>query len=217
MLAPFVAVGGLRGLTLEHGRVVLRPPRLKDWGEWARLREASRGFLVPWEPTWPHDALSRAAYRRRLRQYAEEARQGTGYSFLVWRRADGALLGGVTLTNVRRGVAQSASLGYWIGAPYARQGYMSEALTAVLDFAFRRLGLHRVEAACLPSNAASRGLLAKIGFREEGYAREYLRINGMWQDHVLFAVLRHDPRGPAAARSRPAARPAAGRETSPAK
>jgi ribosomal-protein-alanine N-acetyltransferase len=197
MLAPIVGIGGPRGLVLEYGRVRLCPPRLKDWDAWATLREESRGFLVPWEPTWPHDALSRGAYRRRLRQYAEEARQGTGYSFLVWRRVDGALLGGVSLANVRRGVAQSGSLGYWIGQPHARQGYMTEALRAVLDFGFQRLGLHRVEAACLPSNTASRGLLQKVGFAEEGYAREYLRINGVWQDHVLFAILRHDPRADA--------------------
>ncbi len=194
MLASFSAVGGPRGLTLQHGRVLLRPPRIQDWRHWAELRQESRGFLAPWEPTWPSDALTRGAFRRRLRQYAQEARQGTGYSFLIWRRSDGALLGGVSLTGVRRGVAQSASLGYWIGEGHARQGYMTEALAAVLEYGFQRLGLHRIEAACLPANEASRRLLRKVGFSEEGYAREYLRINGSWQDHVLFAILRHDPR-----------------------
>ena len=182
------------GPLLEHGRVRLRPPRAGDWRAWARLREDSRDFLVPWEPSWPYDALSRAAFRRRLTQYRQEMRQDTGYAFLIFRREDGRLVGGVSMSNIRRGVAQSASLGYWMGRPYARQGYMTEALEAVLDFSFDHLGLHRIEAACLPSNHASRGLLAKVGFREEGYAREYLRINGIWQDHVLFAVLRGDVR-----------------------
>ena len=103
-------------------------------------------------------------------------------------------MGGVTLSNVRRGVAQAASVGYWIGERFARQGYMTEAVLAVVEFAFEELGLHRVEAACLPENDASRSLLLKVGFRQEGYARQYLRINGKWQDHLLFEMLRDDPR-----------------------
>jgi ribosomal-protein-alanine N-acetyltransferase len=182
-------------LRLEHGRVTLRPPSQRDWRVWAELRTESREFLTPWEPTWSYDALTRGAFRRRLRAYRNESREGTSYSFLVFRNDDDALLGGVTLSNLRRGVAQSASLGYWIGARHSRQGYMTEALTAVLKFAFSELGLHRVEAACLPNNAASKGLLLKCGFREEGYAREYLRIDGRWQDHLLFAVLREDISG----------------------
>ena len=181
-----------RGLRLERGRVYLRVPVHRDWRAWATLRAESRDFLAPWEPTWAYDALTRGAFRRRLKLYKAEMRQGVTYSFLIRRRADDVLLGGITLSNVRRGVAQSATLGYWIGAPYARQGYMTEALGAVLEFAFARLGLHRVEAACLPNNEASRRLLLHVGFREEGYARQYLRINGRWQDHQLFAVLRDD-------------------------
>ncbi|RMD64342.1 MAG: N-acetyltransferase, partial [Alphaproteobacteria bacterium] len=177
-----------RRFRLERGRVYLRPPVHRDWRAWAALRGESRDFLVPWEPTWAHDALTRGAFRRRLRVYKTEMRHGTSYTFLIFRRTDDVLLGGITLSNVRRGVAQSASLGYWIGERFARQGYMTEALAAVLGFAFGELGLHRVEAACLPRNKASRALLLKSGFREEGYAREYLRINGRWQDHVLLAV-----------------------------
>ncbi|MFQ6018509.1 MAG: GNAT family N-acetyltransferase [Kiloniellaceae bacterium] len=188
--------GQVKALRLGRERVYLRPPVQRDWREWAALRAESRDFLVPWEPAWAYDALTRGAFRRRLRTYRAEMRQGTSYSFLVFRRADDALLGGVTISNVRRGVAQSASLGYWIGVPYTRQGYMTEALGAVLDFAFGRLGLHRVEAACLPDNLASKALLVKAGFREEGFAREYLRISGHWQDHVLFGILRDDVLGP---------------------
>ena len=185
-----------RQTRLEGQRVYLRPVQRSDWQEWVALREESREFLTPWEPTWPQDALSRFAFRRRLRQNAQEWQNATGYGFLIFRREDDALLGGVSLSNVRRGVAQTGALGYWIGAPYARAGYMSEALQAIMDFAFDRLGLHRLEAACLPDNEASRGLLLKTGFAETGYARHYLRINGKWQDHRLFEILRNDPRRP---------------------
>ena len=191
MLMPFRS-GAMRGLRLQRGRVYLRPPRQSDWKSWAALREGSREFLLPWEPAWTGDALTRAAFRRRLRSYELEWHRGTSYSFLIFHREDDVLLGGVTLSNVRRGVAQSASLGYWVGERFAQQGYMSEALAAVLDFAFDRLALHRAEAACLPDNEASKALLAKCDFREEGYARQYLRINGRWQDHVLFAILRDE-------------------------
>lgn len=179
---------------LRRGRVYLRPPKQGDWKQWSEVREVSREFLVPWEPTWPYDALTRRSFRRRVKAYHQEMRQGTSYSFLIFREADDLLVGGVTISNLRRGVSQSASLGYWVGEAHARQGYMSEALGVVLEFGFEQLGLHRLEAACLPHNAASKNLLIKMGFSQEGYARHYLRINGAWQDHLLFAVLRNDPR-----------------------
>ena len=180
----------LRGLRLERNRVYLRFPVQRDWRNWAALRAESRDFLAPWEPSWAYDALTRGAFRRRLKMYKAEMRQGVTYSFLILRRVDDVLLGGITLSNLRRGVAQSATLGYWIGSPHGNQGYMTDSLAAILEFAFSRIGLHRVEAACLPANEASRRLLLRSGFREEGYAREYLRISGRWQDHQLFAILR---------------------------
>ena len=179
-----------RGLRLQRDRVYLRYPVQRDWRAWSVLRADSQAFLAPWEPTWAYDALSRGAFRRRLKMYRAEMRQGVTYSFLIFRAADDALLGGITLSHLRRGVARSATLGYWIGATHARHGYTTEALWALLEYAFQRLGLHRVEAACLPGNEASRRLLLKVGFQEEGYAREYLRINGSWQDHHLFAIVR---------------------------
>ena len=182
--------GQLRGLRLERNRVYLRFPVQRDWRNWAALRAESRDFLAPWEPTWAYDALTRGAFRRRLKMYKAEMRQGVTYSFLIFRRVDDVLLGGITLSNLRRGVAQSATLGYWIGSPHRNQGYMTDSLAAILEFAFSRIGLHRVEAACLPANEASRRLLLRSGFREEGYAREFLRISGRWQDHQLFAILR---------------------------
>jgi ribosomal-protein-alanine N-acetyltransferase len=173
--------------------VSLRAPQMADYTDWAELRERSREFLTPWEPIWPADDLTRAAFRRRLRRYAEDQRTDQAYAFLVFRNADHALVGGLTLANVRRGVAQAGSVGYWIGQPFARHGYMTAAVRALAPFAFGTLKLHRVEAACIPGNVASIRLLEKTGFVREGYAREYLCINGLWQDHLLYARLKDDP------------------------
>ena len=178
-------------------RLYLRRPRMGDFRQWSELRERSRGFLVPWEPSWPNDALTHESFRRRVKRSQQEWREETGYGFFLVRKSDEALLGGITLGSVRRGVSDSGVLGYWLGAAYARQGLMTEAMHCALDFAFDRLGLHRIEAACVPGNVASCGLLLKCGFREEGRARDYLRINGAWADHLLFAILAtdHRPRG----------------------
>ncbi len=169
--------------------VTLRLPQMADYPEWAALRDASREFLKPWEPIWPVDDLTRSAFRRRIRRYSEDLRTDQGYAFLVVRNVDGALVGGLTLANIRRGVAQAASLGYWMGLPFTRRGHMTAAVSAVIPFAFSTLRLHRVEAACIPTNAGSMRLLEKTGFVREGYAREYLCINGIWQDHLLYARL----------------------------
>ena len=158
------------------------------------LRARSRGFLTPWEPTWPADDLTRPAFRQRLRRYAEDMRTDQAYPFFLFRAADNALIGGLALANIRRGVAQAGSLGYWIGAPYASQGYMTAAVRALVPAAFDVLRLHRVEAACIPTNQTSVRLLEKTGFRREGYARSYLCINGTWQDHLLYARLQSDAR-----------------------
>jgi ribosomal-protein-alanine N-acetyltransferase len=180
--------------SIEGEGVVLRTPQMTDFEEWAALREASRDFLTPWEPTWPDDDLTRGAFRRRIKRYAEDLRADLGYAFLITRHADGALLGGLTLANIRRGVAQAGSLGYWMGLPFVRHGYMTAAVRAVVPFAFASLRLHRVEAACIPTNAGSIKLLENTGFVREGYAREYLCINGTWQDHLLFARLKDAPK-----------------------
>lgn len=173
--------------------VLLRTPVSSDFAEWASVRERSRDFLTPWEPTWPADDLTRSAFRRRLKRYAEDQRGDLAYAFLIFRNDDGALVGGLTLANIRRGVAQAGSIGYWVGEPFARKGYMTAAVRALIPFCFSTLRLHRLEAACIPANAASIGLLEKTGFKREGYARGYLCINGIWQDHLLYARLRDDP------------------------
>ncbi len=159
---------------------------------WAALRAMSRDHLTHYEPQWASDELSRSAYRRRLRHHARDLGVDAAYAFFIFRDPGDDLLGGITLSNVRRGVSQAASLGYWIGAPHAGKGRMTAAVHALLPFAFKRLALHRIEAACLTGNASSIRVLEKAGFQREGVARHYLKINGVWQDHILFAVLMDD-------------------------
>jgi ribosomal-protein-alanine N-acetyltransferase len=177
------------GLKLQGGGVYLRPPRLADYRAWAELRRTSRGFLERWEPTWPEGDLGRPAFRARLGAYARELEIGEAWPFFVFRKSDDALIGAVRLFHVRRGVAQTGTIGYWVGQNHARQGHMSDAVAAVVRFAFDGLGLHRLEAACMPENTASASLLLKSGFSEEGYARAYLKINGEWRDHRLFGLV----------------------------
>src|SRR5207244_7721594 len=167
--------------------VVLRAPEMSDCAEGAALREASRDFLTPWEPTWPADDLTRPSFRRRIRRYCEDQRNDVAYAFFIFRKHDDVLLGGLTLANIRRGCAQAASLGYWIGAAYARQGHMAAAVNAIVPFAFAALKLHRIEAACIPANIASIRLLEQPGFKREGFARQCLCISGVWQAHLHFA------------------------------
>lgn len=186
-------VGHDSGPLVRGKRVVLRVPQMHDYAAWAEVRQQSREHLVPWEPSWARDELTRAAFRRRIRHYQREMRDDLGFAFFIFHDADDQLLGGLTISNIRRGVTQAAAIGYWLGAPFTGRGYMSEAVNAVATFAFERLRLHRLEAACLPSNAASVAVLERTGFLPEGRARRYLRINGEWQDHLLFARLSDDP------------------------
>ncbi|MCI0599973.1 MAG: GNAT family N-acetyltransferase [Beijerinckiaceae bacterium] len=180
------------GILLRGEGVYLRPPDMRDYEAWSDLRAASRTFLVPWEPTWPGDDLTRAAFRRRLRRSHQEIANDEAYPFLIFRDSD-VLAGGLTLGQIKRGVVQSGTLGYWIGIQHAGQGLMSAAVRAMTGYAFTSLRLHRIEASCLPHNTASIRLLERTGFTREGYARAYLRINGVWQDHLLFGLLDADP------------------------
>ena len=175
--------------------VALRAPVMSDFPQWADLRELSRGYLTPWEPIWPSDDLTRSGFRRRLRRYADDASADRAYPFLVFRESDGTLLGGVTLANERRGIVQAGTIGYWVGQPYTGQGVMTAALRVLLPTLFGELNLHRIEAACIPTNLPSVRVLEKCGFSREGLARRYLCINGIWQDHLLYGMLHEDFRG----------------------
>jgi len=183
--------GGREPVLVANG-LYLRYPNFGDYAAWAALRETSREFLKPWEPTWAPDELSKMNFRRRIRRYQREIRDDLSYPFYVFNSKDDSMIGGCTVAAVRRGVTQAGTLGYWVGAPHARKGYMTASVRAMFPFAFKTLGLHRLEAACIPSNAPSRRLLLKVGFREEGRARSYLQINGVWQDHILYALLEDD-------------------------
>lgn len=182
------------GPAISGRGLFLRTPAHGDYAEWAALREESRAFLTPWEPSWPADDLTRAAFRRRIRRYHQEIREDRAYPFFIFRDTDETLLGGLTLSNVTRGMTQTATVGYWMGARHANRGHMTAALRAIIPFAFNMLHLHRLEAACLPHNAPSTHLLEKLGFRREGLARGLVCINGRWQDHIVFALLVEDDR-----------------------
>ena len=176
-----------------HGQgLLLRPPRPADYADWAELRDLSRDYLQPWEPQWAEDDLSRASFKRRLSIYSREMELGTAFPLFVFRLEGERLMGAITLSNIRRGVAETGTMGYWIGQPFAGQGVATRGVGLALDFAFKGLKLHRVEAACVPSNKASRRVLEKAGFREEGLAKAYLKINGQWADHSLFGILAHE-------------------------
>jgi ribosomal-protein-alanine N-acetyltransferase len=177
------------GLRIDGETVRLRSPRASDYLEWRDLRDRSREFLQPWEPTWPLDDLTRTAFRRRLSAYARDRELGSAYPFFVFRTEDDAMTGGITLSNVRRGVAQMGSIGYWSGRRFARRGYTLSAVRTLIEYAFGTLNLHRLEAACIPQNDPSRRLLSRAGFAEEGLAQAYLKINGVWRDHVLFGLV----------------------------
>jgi ribosomal-protein-alanine N-acetyltransferase len=188
-------LGFRRKVWIETERMTLRLPSHADWNAWSGLRADSAAFLTPWEPDWAHDHLSRRSFTNRVYWAARAQGQGTALPMLLVRRDDAQILGAITLDNIRRGPAQAGTIGYWIGQPFARQGLMREAILAMVHHAFTHLDLSRVEAACLPENTASRGVLEKTGFKYEGVAQSYLQISGRWRNHVLYANLRNDRRG----------------------
>ncbi|WP_417210832.1 GNAT family N-acetyltransferase [Antarctobacter sp.] len=184
-----------RKVRLETERLTLRPPIHSDYTSWSLLRRESEDFLTPWEPSWAADHLTRKSFTNRVYWASRSIGSGSALPMFIIRREDQALLGAITLDNIRRGPAQAGTLGYWVGERYTRHGYMTEAIAAMVHHAFEHMGLSRLEAACLPENVASRGLLEQSGFKYEGVAQSYLQINGRWRTHVLYAALRMDRRG----------------------
>lgn len=178
----------LPALKLEGFRVILRPPKLKDWTDWAEIRDKNRDILEPLEPAWPENCLSLDFFKRRLARQVRDWQSDRGYSFLVFTKENSSLIGGVNINHVCRGAAQYASLGYWLDRDAQGVGYMAEALRLVIDYGFNELELHRFHAGCLQDNKRSINLLLKLGFVEEGMAEKYVQINGKWQDHRLFGL-----------------------------
>ena len=177
---------------LNGERIFLRCPVLGDHGEWSSIRAASRSFLEPWEPRWSEDDLTRTAFRYRIRRYDADREAGLALPLFVCQKSTGRIAGGVTLGSIRRGASESCTLGYWMGEQHAGKGLMADALKCLIPHVFDRMRLHRIEAACIPDNARSQGLLEKVGFRREGYLNGYLKINGAWRDHLLYALVAED-------------------------
>ncbi|MEM6308116.1 MAG: GNAT family protein [Pseudomonadota bacterium] len=186
-------------LRIDTERLVLRPPQHRDYLQWVSLRDINRDFLAQWDPVWAADHLSRKSFTNRVYWAQRSVAGSTAYPMLLIRRSDQVLLGAITLDNIRRGPAQAGTFGYWMGQAHTRQGYMQEAIAALSHYAFTKLDLSRLEAACLPENTASRSLLESSGFKYEGVAQSYLQIAGRWRTHVLYARLRDDRRGPTGA------------------
>jgi ribosomal-protein-alanine N-acetyltransferase len=180
--------GAMPALRLEGKRIILRPPAAEDTAAWITVRGENRAHLEPYEPLWPSHCLSKSFYARRLRRQAMEWQTGRGCAFLIFCRETGNLIGGANINNITRGAAQFASLGYWISKPCEGRGYMHEALSLILAYSFKTLKLHRISASCLPHNVRSVNLLRRLGFIEEGYAKNYIQIAGQWQDHRLFGL-----------------------------
>ena len=184
-----------RSVSILTARLSLRLPEHRDFREWAKLRHESKAFLSPWEPIWAADHLSRASFTNRVYWSQRAVKNGNAVPLFVFHKEAGQLVGAITLDNIRRGPSQVGTIGYWVGQQYARQGFMSEAIIAMVAHAFGALDLSRVESACLPDNVASRGVLEKAGFKYEGVAQSYIQINGRWRNHVLYAALRGDRSG----------------------
>jgi [ribosomal protein S5]-alanine N-acetyltransferase len=186
-------MGILQGLLLRKPdyscsgeRIILRAPKMDHFTAWCELRQHSKAFLEPWEPLWQDDEILASSFRRRMGHYARLVANDAAFPFFIFAKADNQLLGAITLSNVRRGVAQMATLGYWTGERHANTGVMTDALQATMRFARDELELHRLEAACLPDNEPSIKLLERAGFDREGFAQAYLKINGRWEDHILW-------------------------------
>jgi ribosomal-protein-alanine N-acetyltransferase len=189
-LKPFRAwlpSAGSAEVILQGERVRMRPAHEDDWAQWAAVRRANQALLRPLEPTWPADALTESFFVRRVALLRREWQEGRACSFLVFLK-EGELIGGFNLNHVCRGAAQNATLGYWLAQDWQGRGLMTEAAGLAADFAFGPFLLHRLNAATLPNNIRSQALLKRLGFAEEGFARGYVQIDGVWQDHKLFGL-----------------------------
>ena len=171
-------------------KVFLRFPKMKDWSEWAELRQKSRKFLQPWEPSWPKNYLTKNFFRQFVDDTYLLVKNKTSYTFFIFHNKSNLLMGGINLTNLKEDNYKSITLGYWMGIDYAGKGYMKDSINSISDFCFNSLKLNRIEAACLSNNTASKLVLIKSGFIVEGYAKKYLKINGKLQDHILFAKIK---------------------------
>tara|TARA_Y200000002_G_scaffold373559_1_gene372895 strand:+ start:185 stop:766 length:582 start_codon:yes stop_codon:yes gene_type:complete len=184
-----------QNLNINTERCYLRLPNLNDFESWVNLRKKSEDFLSKWEPERDRNFYSMTLFRSRVKWAKNKFNEKKVIHAFIFRREDESLIGAVTLDNVRRGAAQSGSIGYWLGEPFQKKGYMFEAVQALVFYVFKNFDLSRLEAATLPENQASRSLLERVGFKYEGVSQSYLQISGRWRNHVMYALLRNDRRG----------------------
>jgi [ribosomal protein S5]-alanine N-acetyltransferase len=185
-------------VTLVDGSVACRPPRLRDAVSWVDVRMRNEAWLEPWEATPPGPATlatwaerqTVGIYLQMARRLRRQGRAGLALPFIVCER--GRLVGQITISTIVRGAANTGQVGYWIDRAAAGHGIMPTALALVVGHAFSHAGLHRVEAAIRPENAASRRVVEKLGFRREGLLERYLAIDGAYRDHIVFALTVED-------------------------
>ena len=183
-------VPGLADAVAKGRLVFLRHPRAADRDEFIALRRSCRRYLERWEPIPPRgfNAFGRSAFDREM----ELRKTDRDERLLICRREDGAIAGRLSINAITRGPLQTCIFGYWIAEAHADRGYMSEAVRLGLRYCFTTLKLHRVEANMQPTNAASRRVVEKCGFRQEGYSPRYLKIRGRWTDHERWAITAED-------------------------
>lgn len=179
-------------LSVPQADYYLATPGLDDFVSWRQARQSSRAHLQPFEPVWKEDVFHRTNFRRFVRQSEYDLGSDGGVVLFLKLASNDEVIGGINLRNIRRGSADMGTLGYWIAAEFGGAGRMKKAVGCVTDFGFRHYDLHRIEAACVPENLASAAVLLANGYREEGFAHSYLKINGAWRDHRLFARVRPD-------------------------
>lgn len=179
-------------LRLQGERIVLQPPLLRDWPEWEAVRRRNAEHLKPFEPSWPDDCLTRDFFKRRLKRQLWDWENNAARYFLIRLASDNTLIGGININHLNLGAARHGSLGYWLDEAYQGQGFMTQSVRCVIHHMFHDMHLHRAQAACIPENEKSMRVLRRVGMIEEGFAKDYIQINGLWRDHHLFALTRQD-------------------------
>lgn len=170
----------------------LRPLTTRDAPALLDLRTRNKRFFEPWEPTQSRRHFTLEGQREEIDRATADARRDARYAFGIFIHANDELVGRVALSNVSRGGWQNATLGYYVDEAHNGRGYATQAVRLILDFAFGRARLHRVQAAVLPRNVASQRVLQKSGFSREGRSTKYLQINGVWEDHDVYAITAED-------------------------
>lgn len=175
-------------------RLVMRPLISDDFSQWREVRTVNDDWLTKWEPArvpgQPDVVTSRQAFASRCAARQRERQLGTGFGFGVF--VNQQLVGEMNVSAIQRGPFQNAYVGYWIDQRHAGQEYTPEALVVAMKFAFESLHLHRLQIAIIPRNRPSRRVVEKLGLRLEGMAERYLEINGVWEDHLRYAITVED-------------------------